>query len=159
MGLGTDATGLADWPRPAQRAAQDARAKPERPEVRHEPRPPARLEDGAKITGIAVHNLPEGNRLGLDGLGAGGPGAAPGLGVQQHGRSTPVVVERGANLLHAPEIRNRDVRPTAPLLGLAAMATGPKAQVTQEGAEVAVGVEILPMLTGVFPCSAATSAL
>ena len=148
-GRGTDAAGLADGPGPGQRAAQDARAKPERPEVRHKPRPTSRLGNRAKVRGIASHDLPEGDRLGLDDLGASGPGTAPGPGVQQHGRSAPVVVERRTDLLHAPEVRDRDVRPATPLLGLAAMAAGPEAQVAQEGAEVAVGVEILPILTGV----------
>ena len=103
----------------------------------------------AEVGRVAGCYLVEGNRGGFNALGTGGPSASPGLGMNQHGGSAPIVVQPGTDFLDAPKVGDGEVGPGAPFARHATVAGGAQAEIGQEGADVAIGVEVLTILTGV----------
>lgn len=118
-------------------------------EAAHETGAGAGLRNRAEVGGIVGHKVGEGDGVRLKIVGGGGPCAAAARGVQKHGGGAAVIIERGADLFDAPEVRDGHIGSALAFAGGALVAAGSQAKVGKESPNVAIGVEVFPILTGV----------
>lgn len=112
-------------------------------EAAHEACTRTGLRDGAEIGGVAGDEVGKGDGDCLKGGGGGGPCTATSRGMQEHGGGAAIIIQRGADLFDAPEVRDGHIGLALAFTGNALVAAGPQTKITKERSNIFIRIEPL----------------